>query len=81
MGRDREVYRLTVYTAADHAITFDVVASCPDFVATIAEAIENGIPIIETVDGEQLLLNGMGYVAITFAKIQYPPTQTVGGVF
>ncbi len=64
----KDIYIITIYTTAEHVLTFEVVGSCPNFEEEIAEALENGLPIIETVDGEKLIINGLNYVAITFSK-------------
>ena len=60
---ENKICELTVYTMAA-ALEFTVYATTDDFQERLAEALENGTVILDTIEGTKLILNAINVVAI-----------------
>lgn len=60
---ENKICELTVYTMAA-ALEFTVYATTEDFQERLAEALENGTVILDTIEGTKLILNAINVVAI-----------------
>lgn len=71
---------LVIYTNAA-ALEFTVCVTTNDFQARLAEALENGTVVLDTTDGNKLVLNAINVVAIeihepTAAKQEMTPPHS-----
>lgn len=63
---------IVIYTDAA-ALEFTVCVTTTDFQARLAEALENGTVMLDTIDGSKLVLNAINVVAI---EIHEPTAAT-----
>lgn len=54
---------IIIYTT-DKALSFQIIETTPDFQSTLAEALEQGTVVIDTVEGSRLILNAINVIAI-----------------
>ncbi len=62
-----EICELTIYTSSS-ALQFNVVVTCDNFQDTLADALENGTVVLDTVEGSRLILNAINVIAIEVHK-------------
>ncbi|OGO90332.1 MAG: hypothetical protein A2Y17_12245 [Clostridiales bacterium GWF2_38_85] len=58
-----DIRRLDIYTV-NGALTFDIPTTGEGFADVLSQALSNGMTVVKTVDGTELLLNAMNIVAI-----------------
>lgn len=58
-----EICTITIYTATS-AIEFNVIATVDEFQTTLANALEEGTVVLDTVEGNKLILNAINVIAI-----------------
>lgn len=62
------VCELTIYTS-NAALSFNVEATTDDFQERLANAIEDGTVLLNTVEGSRLILNAINVVAIEVREV------------
>ena len=60
---------ITIYTH-DSALEFDIKTTCDNFQDTLADALENGTVILDTVEGSRLILSAINVVAIEIQSLE-----------
>ncbi len=64
-----KTYLLTVYTT-DNVLQFEVESALPNFVDSLAEAMESGSVTLDTTDRHTLVLSLINAVALEIAEIE-----------
>lgn len=66
------VCEIVVYTD-NSVLTFDVKATCNDFVSRVCNAFEEGVVVLDTAEDTQVVISALNVVAIEI-KEKHPPT-------
>lgn len=68
-----EICELTIYTSSS-ALQFNVRVTCDNFQDTLADALEGGTVVLDTVEGSRLILNAINVIAIEVHKPEIETT-------
>lgn len=63
------VCEVILYTESG-ALSFMAKATCEEFAARVTEAFENGVVVLETIEGSQLIVSTLNVVAIEVKQVQ-----------
>lgn len=66
-----DICEIVVYTD-NSVLTFDVKATCNDFVSRVSAAFEEGVVVLDTIEETQVVISALNVVAIEI-KEKYPP--------
>lgn len=67
-----DICAIVLYTT-DNVLEFNVKATVVNFDEVIADALEGGTVVLDTIDESKLILNAINVVAVEIRQKEFPP--------